>query len=130
MYRESTHGISVEVLPTYLREHSDPTQGLFVFSYEVTITNESRQPAKVLARHWIIRDGDGVVREVKGEGVVGDTPHLAPGSSYTYSSFCPLSTPTGSMRGTYLIGREDGTEFEVKIPLFFLRELKPSIFHP
>ncbi len=123
MYRESTNGISVEVLPTYLREHSDPTQGLFVFSYEVTITNESPQPAQVLGRHWIIRDGDGVVREVKGEGVVGDTPMLSPGSSYTYSSFCPLSTPSGSMRGTYRIKREDGTEFEVKIPLFFLRDL-------
>lgn len=123
MYRETTNGISVEVLPTYLREHSEPTQGLFVFSYEVTITNESPNSAKVLARHWIIRDGDGVVREVKGDGVVGDTPQLPPGGSFTYSSFCPLSTPTGSMRGTYRLSREDGTEFQVKIPLFFLRDL-------
>lgn len=123
MYREATHGINVEVVPTYMREHSDPSKNLFVFSYEVTITNESSVPVKVLARHWIIRDGDGVVREVKGEGVVGETPLLSPRGSYTYSSFCPLSTPSGSMRGTYRVAREDGTEFDIKIPLFFLRDL-------
>jgi ApaG protein len=123
MYRETTDGVLVEVIPTYLREHSDPTQKLFVFSYEVTITNESRAPVKLSARHWVIRDGDGVERQVEGEGVVGEQPHLLPGASFTYSSYCPLPTPTGSMRGTYHMVRDDGTEFEVKIPLFFLRDL-------
>lgn len=123
MYRESTNGISVAVVPIYLREHSDPTQGLFVFSYEVTISNESRGSVQVVARHWVIRDGEGAEREVSGEGVVGEQPQLSPGASYTYSSYCPLPTPTGSMRGSYRIAREDGTEFEAKIPLFFLRNL-------
>lgn len=123
MYRESTDGILVEVNPTYLREHSDPAQGLFVFVYEVTISNEGRKPARLVARHWVIRDGDGAEREVEGEGVVGEQPHLIPGGSFTYSSFCPLSTPTGSMRGTYRMVRDDGTEFDAKIPLFFLRDL-------
>ena len=123
MYRETTDGILIEVNPSYLREHSDPTQRLFVFSYEVTISNESRRPAKLVARHWVIRDGDGTEREVEGEGVVGEQPNLIPGGSFTYSSFCPLSTPTGSMRGTYRMVRDDGTEFDAKIPLFFLRDL-------
>jgi ApaG protein len=123
MYRETTDGILIEVNPSYLREHSDPAQRLFVFSYEVTISNEGRQPARLVARHWVIRDGDGAEREVEGEGVVGEQPHLIPGGSFTYSSFCPLPTPTGSMRGTYRMVREDGTEFEAKIPLFFLRDL-------
>jgi ApaG protein len=123
MYRESTNGIVVEVNPTYLREHSDPSQRLFVFAYEVTISNESRQPARLVSRHWVIRDGDGAEREVKGEGVVGESPRLIPGGSFTYSSFCPLPTPQGSMRGTYRMARDDGTEFSVKIPLFFLRDL-------
>lgn len=123
MYRESTDGILVEVNPSYLREHSDPTQRLFVFAYEVTISNESRHSAKIISRHWVIRDGDGTERAVEGEGVVGEQPNLIPGGSFTYSSFCPLSTPTGSMRGTYRMLRDDGTEFDVKIPLFFLRDL-------
>jgi len=123
MYRETTDGIVVEVQPTYLREHSDPTKQLFVFSYEVTITNESRKPVRLIARHWVIRDGDGAEREVEGDGVVGEQPNLIPGGSFTYSSFCPLATPSGSMRGTYRMAREDGTEFSVKIPLFFLRDL-------
>lgn len=123
MYRESTDGILVEVNPTYLREHSNPSQRLFVFTYEVTISNESRQAIRLVARHWVIRDGDGAEREVKGEGVVGEQPHLIPGASFTYSSFCPLPTPTGSMRGAYMMVRDDGTEFEAKIPLFFLRDL-------
>jgi ApaG protein len=123
MYRESTDGIVVEVNPTYLREHSDPSQRLFVFTYEVTISNESRKPVRLVSRHWVIRDGDGAEREVEGEGVVGEQPHLIPGASFTYSSFCPLPTPTGSMRGTYTMARDDGTEFEAKIPLFFLRDL-------
>lgn len=123
MYRETTDGILIEVRPTYLKEHSDPTQGLFVFSYEVTISNEGRQPVRLLSRHWMIRDGDGAEREVEGDGVVGENPHLLPGASFSYSSFCPLPTPTGSMRGSYRMAREDGTEFDVKIPLFFLRDL-------
>lgn len=123
MYCETTDGISVSVRPTYIREHSDPSQGLFVFSYEVTLTNESRKSARLVARHWVIRDGDGVEREVQGEGVVGEQPNLIPGGSYTYSSFCPLATPTGSMRGTYRMAREDGTQFDIRIPLFFLRDL-------
>ncbi len=123
MYRETTDGVLIEVNPSYLREHSDPTQGLFVFTYEVTISNESRVPVKLVSRHWVIRDGDGTEREVAGEGVVGEKPHLIPGGSFTYSSFCPLPTPTGSMRGTYRMVRDDGTEFEAKIPLFFLRDL-------
>lgn len=123
MYRETTDGVRIEVNPSYLREHSDPNQRLFVFNYEVTISNESRQPVRLIARHWVIRDGEGVEREVSGEGVIGEQPHLEPGASFTYSSYCPLSTPTGSMRGTYRMVRDDGTEFEAKIPLFFLRDL-------
>jgi ApaG protein len=124
MYFEITDDIRVEVEPEYVPEQSKPKENYFFFSYRVKITNESTAPVQLVSRHWIITDGSGVVHEVQGEGVVGHQPKLAPGESFEYSSFCPLPTPTGNMRGSYRMVGETNKRFDVKIPLFFLRDLR------
>jgi len=124
MYCEVTQGIKVEVEPKYEPEQSDPEKAQFVFSYHVKITNESAPTARLMNRHWIITDGFGRVHEVKGPGVIGEQPVLAPGESFEYSSFCPLPTPTGNMRGTYEMVDEEKRSYSVRIPLFFLRDLR------
>jgi ApaG protein len=119
MYYERTQGIGVEVRPEFLAAESTPDQ--FVFAYRVTITNEGETEVQLIDRHSIITDGHGETREVRGPGVVGEQPKLAPGEKHEYSSFCPLSTPTGNMRGSYGMTNTLGAKFAVKIPLFFLR---------
>jgi len=124
MYYETTQGIEVSVRPEFLREQSKPTENEFVFAYHITITNSGQTDVQLMSRHWIITDGMGEVHEVKGPGVVGTQPKLKPGQNHQYSSFCPLPTPTGNMRGTFTMVNDLGAEFLVKIPLFFLRDLK------
>ena len=96
-----SHDIRVEVLSQYSPENSRPTEDEWIFQYTVRITNKGAETVQLISRHWIITDGFEQTREVKGLGVVGEQPVLAPGESYQYSSWCPLKTPTGSMRGTY-----------------------------
>jgi ApaG protein len=108
-------------------EKSDPEAGQYLFGYHVTITNTGGAEAKLISRHWIITDGNNHVEEVRGEGVVGHQPLLKPGDSFEYTSACPLSTPTGNMRGSYQLVDHDGKRMTVRIPLFFLRH--PDTFH-
>ena len=124
MYYESTQGIEVEVKPEYLLAESMPEASQFVFAYHITITNKGDTTVQLISRHWIITDGEGDVQEVKGPGVVGEQPTLAPGQKHQYSSFCPLPTPTGNMRGTFQMVNNLGAKFDVKIPLFFLRDTR------
>src|SRR5690242_9012090 len=124
MYYETTQGIEVEVKPEYLPEESLPQASQFVFTYHITITNKGDTEVQLLNRHWIITDGAGAVHEVKGPGVVGNQPKLKPGEKHEYSSFCPLPTPTGNMRGSFEMVNNLGATFDVKIPLFFLRDLR------
>jgi ApaG protein len=124
MYTEETDQIEVQVQPHYVPEHSKPQQGLHVFAYRVKITNKGTHPKQLLSRHWIITDGNGKVQEVRGPGVVGEQPVLRTGESYEYESFCPLPTPTGNMRGNYLMVDDTGVESKIRIPLFFLRDLR------
>ena len=116
----TTDGIRVETRPTYVPERSNPARGSYFFAYEITIANVGDQPATLLRRHWVITDGTGRVEEVEGEGVVGHTPHLEPGQAFRYTSFCPLSTPVGTMEGSYQMARDDGAVFEAEIAPFTL----------
>lgn len=129
MYCEVTHDIRVEVEPTFVPAQSQPQANYYYFSYRVKITNLGNKKTQLISRHWVITDGNGIVHEVRGPGVVGYEPTLEPGESFEYASFCPLPTPTGNMRGTYqmLDLDDDYKEYQVKIPLFFLRDL--SHFH-
>ncbi|MDX1388392.1 MAG: Co2+/Mg2+ efflux protein ApaG [Acidobacteriota bacterium] len=117
-----TRGIRVGVEARYVPERSEPEQQRWFFVYRVRITNESDERVQLISRHWIITDAVGEVEEVKGPGVVGAQPVLDPGTDFEYTSFCPLPTPFGSMRGTYQMMTEQGEEFDVTIATFALNE--------
>jgi ApaG protein len=117
----TTQGVKVTVTTNYLPDYSSPAQQHFVFAYKINIENNSEFTVKLLRRHWFIHDSNGVVREVEGEGVVGQQPVLEPGESHEYVSGCNLKTGIGKMRGTYLMERlVDGRQFQVVIPEFVL----------
>ena len=153
----TTQGIEVRVRSFFVREHSDVQSNRYFFSYHIQIRNTGERTIQLLNRHWLITDGNGRVEEVRGPGVVGQQPKLSPGDSFEYESFCPLQTPTGSMRGSYecqnldsstdssidsssdgSVGDQSGDQtgssnsatpklFDVEIPQFFLVE--PNSFH-
>jgi ApaG protein len=114
------YDFSITVRPQFLPEHSSPDEEQFVFAYTVTIRNTGETTAQLVSRHWIITDANNRTEEVKGEGVVGEQPILQPGEAFEYTSGCPLPTPVGSMKGSYLFVAEDGTQFEAAIPEFVL----------
>lgn len=116
----ATYEMSVSVATQYLQEQSNPDQASFVFAYTITIKNTGTVSAQVISRHWIIADAKNHIEEVKGLGVVGHQPFLAPGQSFEYTSGSSLTTPQGSMKGSYFCVAEDGHRFEVTIPEFVL----------
>ena len=115
-----TQGIKISVITRYLAEESEHEQSKYIFAYQVTIENEGSEPAQLLTRHWIIKDAVNHVEEVIGEGVVGNTPLLEPGKSFTYTSFCPLATEWGIMGGSYGMVRPNGETFDAIIAPFVL----------
>jgi ApaG protein len=108
------------VEPSYLPHDSDPQEGRFVWAYRVVIANHGTVGVQLLARHWLITDGNGVRREVSGRGVIGQQPTIPPGGTFEYTSGCPLSTESGIMVGTYRMVSESGEVFDVAIPAFSL----------
>lgn len=112
--------IDVAVRPEYLADHSQPEAMVFSFAYTITITNAGDAPAQLISRHWIITDAHGQVEEVRGLGVVGNQPLLAPGQAFEYTSGCRLRTRTGTMQGTFHFVTEEGTPFEVPVARFYL----------
>ena len=119
-YYRLTSGIRITVRPSYLRERSNPLLGQFVFAYHIRIENTGEAAARLVSRHWIITDAEGKVEEVRGPGVVGEQPHLAPGESYEYTSGSHFTTAVGTMQGSYRFVADDGVDFEVPIPAFVL----------
>jgi ApaG protein len=115
-----SHPIRIEVETAYLDEQSDPKERRFVFSYTITIRNEGPVPARLLARHWVITDANGKVQEVRGDGGVGEQPHVKPGQGFRYSSGAVLETPVGAMHGSYEMVTDDGTRFDAPIAAFRL----------
>lgn len=112
--------IIVEVFAHYAPEHSAPEHDYFVFIYEITIRNVGGAAARLISRHWIITDAEEKRKEVRGEGVVGEQPLIAPGGEYRYSSYCVLPTRVGCMSGSYMMQGEDGLYFDAPIPAFTL----------
>lgn len=118
----TTNSIEVSAACRYEEAHSDPVAGRFLFSYRITITNHGAATVQLLRRHWTIHDSLTAVREVEGPGVVGETPVLGPGQSYSYTSACDLRSGLGRMDGTYLmVTRPDGRHFQVVVPTMHLR---------
>lgn len=115
-----TDGVTVKVTPGYMPDQSDPGEPRFVFGYHVDVENAGALGIRILSRHWTIIDGNGDIHEVEGDGVVGLQPHIAPGESFRYGSFCPLRTEWGTMEGVYHAIRDDGTRVELRISRFYL----------
>ena len=121
MDTQTTQGVQVTVTTNYLPDYSSPGQQHFVFAYKINIQNNSEFTVKLLRRYWQIFDSNGTVREVEGEGVVGQQPVLEPGESHQYVSGCNLKTGIGKMMGHYTMERlVDGRQFKVEIPEFVL----------
>jgi ApaG protein len=124
---DPAHRIRVDVSTSYVEDQSSPGESRYVFSYTITIRNEGSQPARLVARHWLITDANGKVQEVVGEGVVGEQPHLQPGQGFRYSSGAILETPVGSMQGRYRMLADDGEQFDAPIAPF--RLAMPGVLH-
>jgi ApaG protein len=120
MYKATTQGIRVCVEPRFVEEESQPEKRKFFFAYTVEITNMSTERVQLRSRHWRIIDGEGNIQEVRGAGVVGEQPTLGPGESFTYTSGCPLTTPDGTMQGSYTMIADSGETFRAEIPAFSL----------
>ncbi len=119
--------IKVEVETAFLAEQSAPQDNRYVFSYTITIRNEGRVPARLMARHWLITDSNGKVQEVRGDGVVGEQPYLKPGQGFRYSSGAVIETPVGAMQGSYQMVADDGAAFDAPIAPF--RLAIPGVLH-
>jgi ApaG protein len=119
-YAEETRGFIVRVSVSFLPEQSEVEKNRWFWAYHIRIENVGQMAAQLLTRHWDIRDARGAHHIVDGEGVVGEQPVIKPGGSYDYVSGCPLTTPTGSMQGSYQMIGEDGSRFDIAIPRFTL----------
>ncbi len=124
---EKRYNVEVSARTQYLADQSDEASGQYVFAYTITIRNTGTVTAQLISRHWVITDAQGLVQEVRGLGVVGDQPVLAPGEHHEYTSGTAIATPVGTMRGSYQMVAEDGTRFEAPIPEFTLS--MPRVLH-
>jgi ApaG protein len=119
--------ITVSAEAFYQAQHSSVEEDRYAFAYRITIENTGSVPARLLSRHWVITDANGRKQEVRGMGVIGEHPHLQPGESYSYTSGSALTTPYGSMRGSYQMEADDGHTFDADIPEFHL--IAPRVLH-
>ena len=122
-YNEGTtmsQQINVDVDTLYIESESSPVNSQYVFAYTITITNTGTEAAKLVTRHWVITDANGHVEEVRGDGVVGEQPHLKPGEGFQYTSGAVLKTPIGTMSGSYQMVTDGGNNFDAEIPEFIL----------
>ena len=122
-----TYKIDVVAESVFLPDQSDEEGSRYLFAYTIKVTNKGTVGAQLLSRHWIITDSNGRVQEVRGDGVVGEQPHIEPGAMFEYSSSASLETPVGTMRGSYQMIAADGTRFEAAIPEFTLSI--PRVLH-
>ncbi|MDQ2077594.1 Co2+/Mg2+ efflux protein ApaG [Marinimicrobium sp. ABcell2] len=122
-----TSAIEITVKTHYVAAQSRPADRRYVYAYTITIANRGDLAAQLIARHWIIQDDQNKRQEVKGVGVVGEQPHLAPGASYTYTSGVVLETESGLMEGSYQMRTDEGAQFQVPIPAFAL--VPPHAIH-
>lgn len=127
MQKQLIPRFEVDVQVSYVEKESRPESGFYFFAYRVRILNKGNVPAQLMSRHWIITDALGQVEEVRGAGVIGVQPKINEGQHFEYESACPLNSPSGSMRGTYQMVTDEGENFEVEIPEFYL--VSPTALH-
>lgn len=122
-----TEGVRIHAAAQFLPQESEPDNRRYVYAYKITMTNEGKATARLLSRHWTIVDSEGRREEVRGRGVVGEYPKLAPGDTYSYVSYCPLTTSWGTMEGSYAFERDNGSRFQAVIGRFFLVPSAPEL---
>ena len=127
MAESKKYQITVNAAPQFIADQSDAAADRYVFAYTITIENSGTVPAQLISRHWIITDANSRIQEVRGLGVIGQQPLLQPGESFEYTSGCQLDTAVGTMRGSFQMTAEDGTQFEAKIDEFTLSI--PRVLH-
>jgi ApaG protein len=120
VYEASTRGVVVRVKTNYLTEQSDPVESRYVWAYTIEIENHSEDTVQLISRRWLITDGRNHTEEVSGAGVIGEQPRLKPREAFRYTSGCPLTTPSGEMRGAYQMLTDAGDAFEAEVPAFSL----------
>jgi ApaG protein len=121
MYEQETAGVLVRVEPQFLPEESEPDEGRYVWAYTIEIENRSPDSVQLVSRFWKITDENGLTQEVRGPGVIGQQPVIAPGESFRYTSAAPLAAPSGVMLGAYSMQRVDnGEAFDIAVPAFAL----------
>ena len=120
MYTATTSDITVQVMPLFLEDESEPDEHRYIWAYNIKITNNGGRTVQLLNRYWQITDAMGKTEEVRGPGVIGKQPVLSPGDTFEYTSGCPLSTPSGVMVGSYEMRGEDGRLFDIEVPAFSL----------
>jgi ApaG protein len=121
------NNIRVDVETRYIEDQSNPEQNYYVFAYTITIRNKGQQSAKLLTRHWVITDSNEKIQEVRGDGVVGEQPLLKPGEQFVYTSGTMLETAVGTMKGSYQMLADDGSQFDAIIDEFVLST--PRVLH-
>ena len=117
-YTKTTHGIVITATPRFLPDESKPEQGRYFWAYTIDIANQSTRTVQLISRWWHITDGDGRSQDVRGQGVIGEQPVIAPQEQFSYTSGCPLHTPHGIMVGQFGMVDADGQAFDVDIPAF------------
>ena len=127
MAQGNHYEVAVSAATQYLADQSDEAAGRFVFAYTIKLHNKGSVSAQLISRHWIITDAQGLVQEVRGLGVVGAQPLLAPGETFEYTSGASIATSVGTMKGSYQLLAADGTRFEAPIPEFTLSV--PRVLH-
>jgi ApaG protein len=120
MFTKTTHHIKVTAIPTFLKDHSDPDERHYVWAYTIQLENHGELPVQLIDRRWVITDAGGQTQEVRGPGVVGETPTIKPGQAFQYTSGTSLPTPSGIMLGSYGMVNARGEHFDVDIPAFSL----------
>ena len=121
------NNIRVDVETRYIEDQSNPEQNYYVFAYTITIRNKGQQSAQLLTRHWVITDSNQKVQEVRGDGVVGEQPLLEPGEQFVYTSGTMLETAVGTMKGSYQMLADDGSQFDATVDEFVLST--PRVLH-
>jgi len=114
--------VKIDVVTRYVSEQSEPDNQRWLFAYRITISNTGDEPVQLVSRHWIITNGNGIVQNVQGAGVVGQQPRMRPGEGFQYVSACPLDTAVGTMHGTYQMITDGGEEFDAEVPMFVLAD--------
>lgn len=127
MAENRKYQVSVSAIPQFIADQSDPATERYVFAYTITIENVGTVPAQLISRHWIITDGNSRTQEVRGLGVIGQQPLLNPGETFEYTSGCQLDTPVGTMRGSFQMTADDGTQFDAVVAEFTLSI--PRVLH-